>query len=701
MAKNFTIDYATGELDMGADTLREKFNLDEVTFRQPNLGQRYNIGGLVRQPFVEGTPMNREAWRNIKVDIGDKNYNSALKKLYDENADYKMIQELRNKFNNKSVSVEKLKDAMGYKNRNNFREIVRHEIFDKKQIVQFKKEGYLTADEFSKKVGLEPRIQKHKLGHTFKVYPFTKFLAKQPNTAAYGVADVYNSLKPKKIGNKWYLKTPTDDQIKTLQQFHLEGSWRRGLRSFTVKKIQNLFKNTAFMEKLKAGTKNALSDDMIVQIFGPEAKTGPYVVMQLGRTLAGEVDVPGIKKDTKLGNAIIKAIAYKASTEKEGFGKWHRAAYKYAETQLDKILKLKKGEQGFLEGRRAVGKLFKQLGLKDFNIDEIHAMQQGWKHQTNIYSIFSQAIEGRINQNEKRDFDSQSSKRQKKLIRTLKYPTPENMKKARKILTTQDDAIEKFYKDNPGTRGKVKLGTFDLRNPEAVFGKKRWASLHPNVKRAMIESFEKVNLTIDPGKGALTQKEWKDVLKKKYAHKVVKDAALKFIGYGLSLPVVALNQAAGAPIKDIPISEKIPLIGGGKFPMTATGQVQDFTSITDWLSEWDKKRKEKEYYKEVLAEEGTGEVPAYDFAHGGVVPRVAYKDGSEKEPFKAKDQNQLFEDIAQVSSGYADKGALGKLGDIADWKNCFIMPACFQVPRLMLQKSQRSFHLLEENLLVI
>ena len=54
MAKNFTIDYATGELDMGADTLREKFDLDEVTFRQPNLGHRYNSGGLVRQNYDRG-----------------------------------------------------------------------------------------------------------------------------------------------------------------------------------------------------------------------------------------------------------------------------------------------------------------------------------------------------------------------------------------------------------------------------------------------------------------------------------------------------------------------------------------------------------------------------------------------------------------------------------------------------------------------
>ena len=33
MSKNFTIDYATGELDMGADTLREKFDLMGVPIR--------------------------------------------------------------------------------------------------------------------------------------------------------------------------------------------------------------------------------------------------------------------------------------------------------------------------------------------------------------------------------------------------------------------------------------------------------------------------------------------------------------------------------------------------------------------------------------------------------------------------------------------------------------------------------------------
>ena len=102
------------------------------------------------------------------------------------------------------------------------------------------------------------------------------------------------------------------------------------------------------MEKLKAGTENALSDNMIKKIFGPESKTGPYVIMNLARALKGEVDVPGVEKDQKLGNAIMKAIIYKANHE-PGFGKWHTQAYKYAEGQLEKALRLKKGEQGFKE----------------------------------------------------------------------------------------------------------------------------------------------------------------------------------------------------------------------------------------------------------------------------------------------------------------------------------------------------------------
>ena len=694
MAKNYVIDGGTGELDVGGNTLANRFDLPEAMIPQ-NLGQRYNIGGLVRSEFNKGSKesfgFGRDNWRTEKVTLGDKNYKYWLKKLYDENADYSIIQRLRKKFKGKTVDADTLMapynrltqqaGPMSHTDRSNFIDIVKQQLYDQKRTAHFKKLGYLTKDEFAKIAGIKPVINTfrsgiHK-GRKFKSWPFDSYLAghwRNPGQLKeYGAADIYDALEPKKIGKQWFLKTPTKKQIKTLQDFHYGDSWRRGLRSFTIKKIQNIAKNNAFMEKLKAGTTNALSDDMIKKIFGPESKSGPYVIMSLARALKGEVDVPGVEKDTKLGNAIMKAIIYKANHE-PGFGKWHTQAYKYAEGQLEKALKLKKGEQGFKEGRRTVSKLFKELGLKDFNVDEIHAMRQGLTNKTSIYSVFSQAIEGRINQNEKSQFDNSSSRRQKRLTKALKSG---NLKKARELVTEQDNKIAEFYKDNPGTKGKVKLSAFDLRDPEAVFGKKRWASLHPNVKRAMLESFEKVNLTIDPGKGALTQKEWKDVLSKKIKNKAIKDTALKVLSYGLSLPIVALNQAAGAPIKDIPISEKIPLIGGGDFPMTAQGQVEDITSITDMLSQWDKNRKEKEYYTQVLAEEGTGEVPAYDFATGGSVePRVEYRDGTRmsRQPPKEKSYEDILKEL-QIQynipneEGFAVKDKLGRLGDIVDPRN--------------------------------
>ena len=48
MAKDYVIDGGTGELDVGANALAQRFDLPEAMIPQ-NLGQRYNIGGLVQQ----------------------------------------------------------------------------------------------------------------------------------------------------------------------------------------------------------------------------------------------------------------------------------------------------------------------------------------------------------------------------------------------------------------------------------------------------------------------------------------------------------------------------------------------------------------------------------------------------------------------------------------------------------------------------
>ena len=81
------------------DLLREEgIQVGEQVRVPQNLGQRYNIGGLVRSEFNKGSKKSfgfgRENWRTEKVTLGDKNYRYWLKKLYDEDADYSRIIEI-------------------------------------------------------------------------------------------------------------------------------------------------------------------------------------------------------------------------------------------------------------------------------------------------------------------------------------------------------------------------------------------------------------------------------------------------------------------------------------------------------------------------------------------------------------------------------------------------------------------------------
>ena len=75
MAKNYVIDGGTGELDVGGNTLANRFDLPEAMVPQ-NLGQRYNIGGLVRQDYSKGEVVEQIFKTDIPV------ITKTLKDLY-------------------------------------------------------------------------------------------------------------------------------------------------------------------------------------------------------------------------------------------------------------------------------------------------------------------------------------------------------------------------------------------------------------------------------------------------------------------------------------------------------------------------------------------------------------------------------------------------------------------------------------------
>jgi len=471
-----------------------------------------------------------------------------------------------------------------------------------KKMKDLAKKGYITLEQFSDEIGAHPGSLTKSLGFR-KQYPMgsPSFLAKYPKLKEL----VYvhpGSLKDTHLP-KYYIKRPSEKVVDSLKEYFVGGPGRvynrRGfLTQDTIKKVQYASKNKVLMENLKNWKKgDKISEDLIKRVFGPEG-VGESTIMQLGRVLQGKVDVPGIEKDIKLGNKIIEAL--KESSKKSGFNQWQTQAYKYARHEMDTIFK--PGERTFQGYQRLLHKLFKEFGLKNFNIDEINALQTGWKSGTSPYTLFTQAIDDRINQNQKRLFDGGSSRRQTKLRLALRSG---DKKTALQLIKEQDEAIKMFYKNNPGTEGKVKLPSFDLREPWQVFGEKRWNSLHPDVKKAITKSWDKVGFSLDVGKGALTQKELAETLQKKIKNKAVRNIALKSIGTMMSLSFGALNQAIGAPIKNIPISEKIPVIGGGELPMTATGQVKDISDLLSMVKNWEEGKKVKKIEEEIASQAGS------------------------------------------------------------------------------------------------
>ena len=506
-----------------------------------------------------------------------------------------------------------------------------------KAIQALRDDGYITLKELNDLAGLE-------------MSPGGK--AKKPRSKieyVWDQADEYKTLKPKKITGIYaslgkehlkspgaskamtsgiWFKKPTEDQLDAIKDFHARHGQRTGMKDRTARKIRHLYKDKAFMAKLASATENALSDDMIAKIFGSQGM-GQYPVMKLGEILQGKEKLDGIKKNEKLGNAIIKAMAYKISEKGPELGKWQQAAYQYADNELSRMLKTKK-THSFTSTRDDIGKLLKELNLPKLGVDEIQAMRTGLSGKTGIYSVFSQAIDRKMNEVTKSHFDSGTAKRQKKINKHIAGLKSSNKKvrdaaiKEVQIIMDKHEAAKKaFYEDNPKAKGKVRLPSFDLRSPIEVFGETRWKSLHPNIKNAITKNWKEVGYSIDPGKGAFTQNELKEVLEKKLKNNAVKKSVLRVLVAPLSLSVAAVNQAVGAPIKDIPISEKIPFIGGGDFPMTAGKQVSDISDVFRMIKDWDEGRKQEQIEEEIRFQPGV-KIPAYDFARGG---RVSYFNG--------------------------------------------------------------------------
>ena len=317
-----------------------------------------------------------------------------------------------------------------------------------------------------------------------------------------------DGLKTASNGTKWIKTTPST--LTKLKQW-ADDPQSKGLSEKTIKNVQTAYDDKKLMDywkKWKPGT--PIDQELVDSVHGKKGSAN--TMMQLGRTLQGKEAIDGVKKNKFLGDKIIEAVRYKSKE----FGDWHTAAYKYAKQDMDTFLPPGKSGTTFGDYQRLLTKSLKEVGLEDFQVDEINALRAGVRGGTQPYSVFTNILKGKYNQGEKRRFDAENAKNQMKLNTALAMGDDETITVSKKkmnkkeyidyVLKLQNDQVDNFFKKVPELKGKISLPKFDLRDPRTVYGA-RFNTFDPTLQNAILKNFEEIGFTIDVGKKAKTQKE--------------------------------------------------------------------------------------------------------------------------------------------------------------------------------------------------
>ncbi len=658
MAKNFTIDYATGELDMGADTLREKFDLDEVTFRQPNLGQRYNIGGLVRQNYDRGRSVAQiidevgTVWPKItkKIDeffpskpkeaeiISIKEFNEPKIPGSDDDViqmtetlfpKLEPIQFGKNKqpiysghakISDASI-VEDLSTKVSSTRNPNYR------YFSDKKLASWLKDNINYNDERWWNVANELALRGHEMT---------------------GVAKILDA-DPR---NLW--------KIAKRRNLNVWNSQNLDLYDKTFKQLDAPFSNlreinkdpSKFLKRIKKIDKELLDNfytpKQLSRIFGFKwdvAQKGPFKLptqLEGARRRHGRYhaqDVLDNFNDTikywqKSGGKDYWNIAKEEAYQFIGDDVWAIAKSfrtKKLPTRLERMAK-----EGIVHPR--IPEIFKKYKLNE--------IETGHRFPAKFFYLEKKV--GGQDLNKKKPLFDWIRRNKDKLIDSDNLAF-QSKHLNQELLKKKLGGLEKLYKD---------LGVYVNKYEGKTIPKAEKIKIEA-INKKITDYQAKVNQDIDK------------YLKSKGGKKDRRtQMSMSRGGMDVALFDTTTSQvfkySGGYP--ESSITKSMP----GNLNISRLNIKESFKDIVNNIIDDPKDLKIFNEFMETYMHP-TGKSYTWrgkSYASGGpVVPRVAYKDGSEKEPFKAKDQYELFEDIAQVSSGYADKDALGKLGDIADWKN--------------------------------
>jgi len=390
---------------------------------------------------------------------------------------------------------------------------------------QFLRRGTIGLEELSKYTPYEHGTLR--LMFEYKDYKITKntsnILKNRINNAKRMFAELEKVLPPLSL-EEWYVGPekgtgagyrflePNKNQIKKLQEFALRDSF---FHPKTIDNMNALFKDKKLMNafgKFDGDTVPKYIMDTIFKEGAPSDKI--YALRTLGRILQGKGVIEGIAKNKVLGDKIVASMFYDASRKGKGSSVWTES-YRYARQEMSKYAGKDLTFDQLANNIKAEFKeLNKSLPKKNkikVAIDEVFPVRTGMYELKggDAFSNFVQFIDRGINASEKVRFDGQSTKRARKIVAELKKSNPD-YELVKSLSQKQDTEITRFYKNNPGTRGKVNLQRFPwdektkrFLNPEEIFEaqyKGRYAELPSKIRTGMEKFHAKHKLSIDPGK---------------------------------------------------------------------------------------------------------------------------------------------------------------------------------------------------------
>jgi hypothetical protein len=312
------------------------------------------------------------------------------------------------------------------------------------------------------------------------------------------IGDVKKIYRPVSGANEGFYKKPTVAQIK---------AFKKNIRSSTIlpvmqERINAFVNNKKFMNMLK---NDNLTDpnflDKTKKLFPKLDLTDQKLadgVLYIARGSKGDEFIgTTIKKNLPLHKRLIKQFE-----ESKWGNPFHAAAYKFARTEIDQQLGTKEGT--FREYQKKLSDAFKNAGfknLKNYEVDEIVGASIGGKQQFAPYSVFSRFLSETINAGPAAAYQGALSRASTELTGIINQFGPNSNQAINFVKDFNKNKAAAFE-----AKHGVKAARLDLRMPEQVFGKKRFAELG-TIGEQMTDVVKQKGFGFKLPEGSLTQKE--------------------------------------------------------------------------------------------------------------------------------------------------------------------------------------------------